>query len=102
MLLKLVQSLAYGNFTAYEKFLTNFSSFSPPTFSIKEDGLLTKPFQKAKQGSVAHRQFAAEEWDRYLFSTAFVRHFSRNVEIACTQIYLLLTGKKQEKEDSTW
>ncbi|NXN72649.1 F10C1 protein, partial [Himantopus himantopus] len=34
------------------------------TFSIKEDGLLIKPFQKAKQGSVVHRQFAAEEWDR--------------------------------------
>ncbi|KAM6106046.1 protein FRA10AC1 homolog isoform 2-T2 [Pterocles gutturalis] len=34
------------------------------TKSIKEDGLLIKPFQKAKQGSVIHRQFAAEEWDR--------------------------------------
>ncbi|XP_010019046.1 PREDICTED: protein FRA10AC1, partial [Nestor notabilis] len=34
------------------------------TKSIKEDGLLIKPFQKAKQGSVVHRQFAAEEWDR--------------------------------------
>ncbi|NXW29519.1 F10C1 protein, partial [Phaetusa simplex] len=41
----------------------------------KEDGLLIKPFQKAKQGSVVHRQFAAEEWDRYLFSVAFVRLF---------------------------
>ncbi|XP_071604802.1 protein FRA10AC1 homolog isoform X2 [Heliangelus exortis] len=34
------------------------------TKSTKEDGLLVKPFQKAKQGSVVHRQFAAEEWDR--------------------------------------
>ncbi|XP_055575920.1 protein FRA10AC1 [Falco cherrug] len=34
------------------------------TKSVKEDGLLIKPFQKAKQGSVVHRQFAAEEWDR--------------------------------------
>ncbi|NXG59566.1 F10C1 protein, partial [Hemiprocne comata] len=34
------------------------------TFSVKEDSLLIKPFQKAKQGSVVHRRFAAEEWDR--------------------------------------
>ncbi|NXI50271.1 F10C1 protein, partial [Chloroceryle aenea] len=34
------------------------------TKSIKEDGLLLKPFQKAKQCSVVHRQFAAEQWDR--------------------------------------
>uniref|UniRef100_A0A8B9S0G1 FRA10A associated CGG repeat 1 n=1 Tax=Accipiter nisus TaxID=211598 RepID=A0A8B9S0G1_9AVES len=34
------------------------------TKSKKEDVLLIKPFQKAKQGSVVHRQFAAEEWDR--------------------------------------
>ncbi|XP_061315142.1 protein FRA10AC1 isoform X2 [Pezoporus flaviventris] len=34
------------------------------TKSVKEDGLLVKPFQKPKQGSVVHRQFAAEEWDR--------------------------------------
>ncbi|XP_054060911.1 protein FRA10AC1 homolog isoform X3 [Rissa tridactyla] len=34
------------------------------TKSTKEDGLLIKPFQKPKQGSVVHRQFAAEEWDR--------------------------------------
>ncbi|NWR59424.1 F10C1 protein, partial [Bucorvus abyssinicus] len=34
------------------------------TKSIKEDGLLIKPFQKTKQGSLIHRQFAAEEWDR--------------------------------------
>uniref|UniRef100_A0A8C3VIL1 FRA10A associated CGG repeat 1 n=1 Tax=Catharus ustulatus TaxID=91951 RepID=A0A8C3VIL1_CATUS len=36
-------------------------------FSLKEivdDVLLKKPFQKAKQGSVVHRQFAAEECDR--------------------------------------
>uniref|UniRef100_A0A8B9IS60 FRA10A associated CGG repeat 1 n=1 Tax=Amazona collaria TaxID=241587 RepID=A0A8B9IS60_9PSIT len=64
MSLKLVQSLAYANFIAYVKFLTNFSSFFFPTFSVKEDGLLIKPFQKPKQGSVVHRQFAAEEWDR--------------------------------------
>lgn len=101
MLLRLVQSLTYGNFIAYEEFLTNFSSFLPPTFSIKEDGLLIKPFQKAKQGSVVHRQFAAEEWDRYLLSITFVRHFSLTVKITLTQTYLLLTGKKQEKEDFT-
>lgn len=46
--------------------LTNFSSFFSPAFSVKEDDLLRKPFQKAKQGSVVHRRFAAEEWDRYL------------------------------------
>ncbi|NXF99388.1 F10C1 protein, partial [Sakesphorus luctuosus] len=34
------------------------------TKRIEEDGLLVKPFQKAKQGSVVHRQFAAEECDR--------------------------------------
>ncbi|OPJ84404.1 protein FRA10AC1 [Patagioenas fasciata monilis] len=34
------------------------------TKSVKEDDLLRKPFQKAKQGSVVHRRFAAEEWDR--------------------------------------
>ncbi|KFO70985.1 Protein FRA10AC1, partial [Cuculus canorus] len=34
------------------------------TKSIKEDDLLLKPFQKPKQGNVAHRRFAAEEWDR--------------------------------------
>lgn len=96
-----MQCLAYGNFIAYEKFSTNFSSFFPPTFSIKEDGLLIKPFQKAKQGSVVHRQFAAEEWDRYLLSIVFVRHFTLNVKITFTQTYLLLTGKKQEKEDFT-
>jgi len=54
-----------------------------------------------KQGSVVHRQFAAEEWDRYLLSVAFVRHFSCDVKIAFTQTHLLLTGKKQEKEDFT-
>lgn len=96
-----MQSLAYGNLITYEKFLTNFSSFPSPNFSIKEDGLLIKPFQKAKQGSLVHRQFAAAEWDRYHLSIAFVRHFSLNVKIAFTQRYLLLTGKKQEKEDFT-
>lgn len=96
-----MQILAYGNFVAYVKFSTNFSSFFPSTFSKKEDVLLIKPFQKAKQGSVVHRQFAAEEWDRYLLCIAFVRHFSHNVRIAFTQTYLLLTGKKQEKEDFT-
>ncbi|NXD75530.1 F10C1 protein, partial [Halcyon senegalensis] len=45
------------------------------TFSIKEDGLLLKPFQKAKQGSVVHRQFAAEEWDRYPFIYCFCESF---------------------------
>ncbi|KFP79334.1 Protein FRA10AC1, partial [Acanthisitta chloris] len=30
----------------------------------EEDALLAKPFQKAKQGGVVHRQFAAEECDR--------------------------------------
>ncbi|NXR22659.1 F10C1 protein, partial [Cinclus mexicanus] len=34
------------------------------TKRIQEDALLIKPFQKAKQGSVVHRQFAAEECDR--------------------------------------
>ncbi|XP_068875792.1 protein FRA10AC1 isoform X10 [Aphelocoma coerulescens] len=34
------------------------------TKRIEEDTLLIKPFQKAKQGSVVHRQFAAEECDR--------------------------------------
>ncbi|XP_040419537.1 protein FRA10AC1 isoform X1 [Cygnus olor] len=34
------------------------------TKSTKEESLLVKPFQKAKEGNVAHRQFAAEEWDR--------------------------------------
>ncbi|KAI1236328.1 hypothetical protein IHE44_0001614 [Lamprotornis superbus] len=34
------------------------------TKSIQDDALLIKPFQKAKQGSVVHRQFAAEECDR--------------------------------------
>ncbi|XP_064370113.1 protein FRA10AC1 [Dromaius novaehollandiae] len=34
------------------------------TRSVKEDDLLIKPFQKAKQSNVAHRQVAAEEWDR--------------------------------------
>ncbi|XP_064000779.1 protein FRA10AC1 [Pogoniulus pusillus] len=34
------------------------------TKSKKEDDLLIKPFQKAKQGTLVHRQFAAEEWDR--------------------------------------
>ncbi|OXB72242.1 UNVERIFIED_CONTAM: hypothetical protein H355_012666 [Colinus virginianus] len=33
------------------------------TKSTKEDSLLVKPFQKPKQVKVAHRQFAAEEWD---------------------------------------
>ncbi|KAM6415434.1 protein FRA10AC1 homolog [Rhynochetos jubatus] len=39
-------------------------SVQKKTKSIKEDGLLIKPFQKAKQGGMVHRQFAAEEWDR--------------------------------------
>ncbi|XP_062352101.1 protein FRA10AC1 isoform X4 [Cinclus cinclus] len=34
------------------------------TKRIQEDALLIKPFQKAKQGSMVHRQFAAEECDR--------------------------------------
>ncbi|XP_077206396.1 protein FRA10AC1 [Paroedura picta] len=29
-----------------------------------EDALLSKPFQKEKQSKVAHRQIAADEWDR--------------------------------------
>ncbi|XP_015262117.1 PREDICTED: protein FRA10AC1 [Gekko japonicus] len=29
-----------------------------------EDALLTKPFQKEKQSKVAHKQIAADEWDR--------------------------------------
>lgn len=101
MLLKIVQSLAYENFIAYEKFLTNFSSFFPPTFRIEEDALLIKPFQKAKQGSVVHRQFAADECDRYLLHIAFVKHFSPNGKIVFTETCLLLTGRKQEKEDFT-
>ncbi|NWS51789.1 F10C1 protein, partial [Chunga burmeisteri] len=59
------------------------------TKSIKEDGLLMKPFQKAKQGSVVHRQFAAEEWDRYLLSIAFLRHFALNVKIAHSNVFLI-------------
>ncbi|NWU91889.1 F10C1 protein, partial [Upupa epops] len=34
------------------------------TKSIKEDGLLIKPFQQTKQGGLVHKRFAAEEWDR--------------------------------------
>ncbi|KAF4791356.1 protein FRA10AC1 [Turdus rufiventris] len=34
------------------------------TKRIQDDALLKKPFQKAKQGSVVHRQFAADECDR--------------------------------------
>ncbi|XP_074856484.1 protein FRA10AC1 isoform X2 [Carettochelys insculpta] len=32
--------------------------------TINEDALLVKPFHKVKQVKVAHRQIAAEEWDR--------------------------------------
>lgn len=96
-----MQRLAYANFIAYVKLLADFSSFFLPTFSVKEDGLLIKPFQKPKQGSMVHRQFAAEEWDRYVLSVVFVRHFSLNVKTSFTQMYLLLIGKKQENEDAT-
>ncbi|KAM4702847.1 protein FRA10AC1 homolog [Rhinophrynus dorsalis] len=49
----------------------------------KEEALLKKPFQKEKHGKVAHRQVAADEWDReearnwrvHLISMdAFARH----------------------------
>ncbi|NXK50919.1 F10C1 protein, partial [Chauna torquata] len=55
----------------------------------KEDGLLVKPFQKTKQGSVAHRQFAAEEWDRYLLSIALVRLFFLNVKVTLSNIFVI-------------
>lgn len=70
-------------------------------FRIQDDVLLKKPFQKAKQGSVVHRQFAAEECDRYLLYIAFVRRFPLNGKIVFTGTCLLLTGRKQEKEDFT-
>lgn len=73
-----------------------------PTFRIQEDALLIKPFQKPKQGSVVHRQFATEECDRYLLYIAFLRHFTLNGKVIFTGLCLLLTGKKQEKEDFTW
>uniref|UniRef100_A0A8D0GBU6 FRA10A associated CGG repeat 1 n=1 Tax=Sphenodon punctatus TaxID=8508 RepID=A0A8D0GBU6_SPHPU len=64
-----------------------------------EDALLKKPFQKEKQGKVAHRQVAADEWDReearnrrfhLIAMDAFARHKK------FVNDYILYYGGKKE------